>query len=96
MNRTLTLLDIAPSPSLQPIQLFIALKSPGCTNAAESRCISGDLTDFSSTNGALRAVKWTEEINESKVCLTRYCAKPTFTTNTVHQRIELTWKHPRR
>ena len=33
--------------------------------------ISGDLTDFSTTNTALRAVKQTEEHNESHVDFTR-------------------------
>jgi len=37
--------------------------------------ISGDLTNFSFTNGALRAVKVTEECDESHVNLTQYCGK---------------------
>jgi len=38
--------------------------------------ISGDLTDISSTNGALRAVKATEKGGESHVDLTKQCSKP--------------------
>jgi hypothetical protein len=40
--------------------------------------ISGDLTDFSSTNVALRAVKVTEEANELHVDLTRHFGESPF------------------
>ena len=58
--------------------------------------ISGDLTDFSSINGALRAVKGTEERDESHVNLTRHCGKSAVTMNKVIHRVYLTWKRPRR
>jgi len=58
--------------------------------------ISGDLTDFSSINGPLRAVKGTEEGDESHVNLTRHCGKSAVTMNTVIHRVYLTWKRPRR
>ena len=58
MNSPLTSPDIVVSPPLQRAQFLIALNSPGSTHAGGDRGdISGDLTDFSSTNGALRAVK---------------------------------------
>jgi hypothetical protein len=58
--------------------------------------ISGDLTDFSSTNVTLRAAKETEEAKELHVDLTRHFGKTPVTTKTVLRRIELTWKHPHR
>jgi hypothetical protein len=64
MNRTMTSPDSVVSPPLQRTKFFIALISPGSTHAAgDRRGISGDLTDFASTNGALRAVKGTQEGN---------------------------------
>jgi hypothetical protein len=54
------------------------------------------LTDFSSINGPLRAVKGTEERDESHVNLTRHDGKSAVTMNKVLQRVHLTWKHPRR
>jgi hypothetical protein len=58
--------------------------------------ISGDLTDFSSINGPLRAVKGTEEHDESHVDITRHCGKSEVTMNKVLYRFYLTWKKPRR
>jgi hypothetical protein len=58
--------------------------------------ISGDLTDFSSINGSLRAVKGTEERDESPVYLTRHYGKSAVAMNMVQNRVFLTWKHPRR
>ena len=58
--------------------------------------ISGGLTDFSSINGPLRAVKGTEERDESHVNLTRHCGKFAVTMNKVIHRLYLTWKHQRR
>ena len=49
--------------------------------------ISGDLTDFSSTNGGVLAVKGTKKLDESHVDLTRHCGKSPVTMNTVLQRI---------
>ena len=49
--------------------------------------ISCDLTEFSSINGFLRAVKETEERDESHVNLTRHCDKSAVTMNTVIHRV---------
>jgi hypothetical protein len=49
--------------------------------------ISGDLTDFSFIYTALRAVKGTEEGNESHDDLTQHCGKSPVTTNTVLHRV---------
>jgi hypothetical protein len=43
--------------------------------------ISGDLTDFFSINRPLRAVKGTEERDESHVYLLRRCGKSAVTMN---------------
>jgi hypothetical protein len=56
--------------------------------------VSGDVAVFSSTNGALRAVKGTEEGNKSHVGLTRHFGKYPVTKSTVLHRVELTWMHP--
>jgi hypothetical protein len=48
---------------------------------------SGDLTDFSSTNVALRAVKGTEKANEFHVELTRHFGESPVTTNAVFYRV---------
>ena len=50
--------------------------------------ISGDLTNFSSTNGALRAVKGTVEGNESLVGLTGHRSKSLITKSTFLHRVE--------
>jgi hypothetical protein len=55
-----------------------------------------DLTDFSSINWPLRAVKGTEERDESHVDLTRHCGKFAVTMNKVLHRVYFTLKHPRR
>jgi len=55
--------------------------------------ISGDLTDISSTYGALRVVKGTEEGNKLHVDLTRHDGKSLVTSNTAPY---CTWKHPHR
>ena len=52
--------------------------------------ISGDLTEFSSINGPLRAVKGTEERDESHVNLTRHDGKSAVTMNKVLHRVHLT------
>jgi hypothetical protein len=52
--------------------------------------ISGDLTEFSSINGPLRAVKVTEERDESHVDLTRHCGKSAVAVNKVIHRVYLT------
>jgi hypothetical protein len=54
------------------------------------------LTDFSSINGPLRAVKGTEERDESHVDFNRHCGKSSVTINKVLHRVYLTLKHPRR
>jgi hypothetical protein len=56
--------------------------------------ISGDLSDFSSINGPLHAVKGTEERDKSHVDLTRHCCESAFTMNKVIHRVYLTWKFP--
>jgi hypothetical protein len=72
MNRTMTSPDRVVSPPLQRTHFFIALISHGSTHAAGDRAgISGDLTDFTSTYGALRIVKGTHEGNESREDLIR-------------------------
>ena len=58
--------------------------------------VSGDLTDFSSINGALRAVKVTEERDESHFSLTRHCCESAIAMHKVIHRVYLTWKHLRR
>jgi hypothetical protein len=97
MNRTMTSPDSVVSPPLQRTQFFIALISPGSTHAAGDRAgISGDLTSFSATNGALRTVKGTQMGNESHDDVARQCGKSSVATNKVLHRAHLTWKHPRR
>ena len=72
MNRTMSSPDSVVSPPLKRTQFFIALISPGSSQAAgDRRGISGDLTDFTSTYGALRAVKGTQEGDELHEDLTR-------------------------
>ena len=56
--------------------------------------ISGQSTRFSTTNTALRAVKETEEHDESHVDFTRECGKSPVTTSTVFHCVYLAWKHP--
>ena len=55
--------------------------------------ISGDLTDFST---ALRAVKATEEHDESNVDFAQQCGKSPVTMSAVLHCVYLAWKHPRR
>jgi hypothetical protein len=49
--------------------------------------ISGDFTDLPKINGPLRAVKGTEERDESHVNLTRYFGKSAVTMNKVLHRV---------
>ena len=58
--------------------------------------ISGQSTRLSTTNTALRAVKETEEGNDSHIDLPRQCGKSPVTTSAVLHCVYLTWKHPRR
>ena len=58
--------------------------------------ISGNLTDFSTTNTALRAVKETEEHNEVHVDFARQSNKSPVTMSAVFHCVYLAWKHPRR
>jgi hypothetical protein len=58
------------------MQFFIAFNSPGSTTQLDRGGISGDLTDFSSTNVALRAAKGTEEANELHFDLPDIVASP--------------------
>ena len=52
--------------------------------------ISGDLTEFSSIKGSLRAVKETEEREALHVDLARRCGKSAVTMNKALNRIYLT------
>jgi hypothetical protein len=68
--------DSVVSPPLQRTKFFITLISLGSTYAAgDLGGISGDKTNFSSTNGALRAVKGTQDGNDSHEDLIRQCDK---------------------
>ena len=97
MNRKFTSPDSVLSPPLQRAKYIIAFNSPVSALAGGDRGdISGDLTDFSSTNGALRAVKEKVECNESHSDLTRHRGKFSVATSTVLHRITLTWTRPRR
>ena len=58
--------------------------------------ISGLSTRFSTTNTALRAVKETQEHDESHDDFTRQCGKSPVTTSAVLHCVYLAWKHPRR
>ena len=58
--------------------------------------ISGQSTRFSTTITALRAVKETQEHDESHVDFTRQCGKSPVTTSAVLHSVYLAWKHPRR
>jgi hypothetical protein len=72
MNITWISPDSVTSPPLQRAQIFILLNFPGGTYAAGDRGgISGDLNNFSTTNGALCKVKGTQEGNESHIDITR-------------------------
>ena len=51
---------------------------------------------FSTTNTALRAVKETEEHDESHIDFTRHCGKSPVTTSAVLHCVYLAWKHLRR
>jgi hypothetical protein len=55
--------------------------------------ISGDLTDFLSSNGAFRAVKGAAENNESNAGLARQCGKSPVATGKLFCRVEFTEKH---
>ena len=57
---------------------------------------TGQSTRFSTTNTALRAVKETQEHDESHVDFTRQCGKSPVTTSAVLHCVYLAWKHPRR
>jgi hypothetical protein len=60
-NRILTLPGIVASPLLQEKYFFIAYISPQIPTSVNRADISVHSTDSSSTYGALRAVKGTEE-----------------------------------
>jgi len=76
MSRTSTSPNILASPLLQRAQFFVALISHGSTPRHWTEVkFSGDLTDFSSTNWTLCAVKRTEDSDESLINLTRYHEK---------------------
>ena len=95
MNGTLTSPDIVASSYRNEQDSSSRLCHLEAPTPLDRGDISGDLTDFSSINGHLRAVKGTEERDESHAKLTRHCGKSHATMNKVLHRIYLTWKHPR-
>ena len=64
----------------RPSSRLAHLKVPAPLDRGE---ISGDLTDFSSINGALRAVEGTQEGDESHANLTQHCGKSLVATSVV-------------
>ena len=96
MNRTLTSPDIVASSQSHEHGSSSRLSHLEAPTPLDRGDISGDLTDFFSMNGPLRAVKGTEERDESHVYLTRTCGKFAVTCIKVIHRVYLTWKHPRR
>jgi hypothetical protein len=58
--------------------------------------VYGDLNNFSPINRPLRAIKGTEERDESHVYLAQHYGKSAVAMNKVIHRVYLTWKHPRR
>jgi len=87
MNSTLTSSNTLARLPLQRTQFLVTFDSPGSTTPLDRGGFSGDLTDFSSTNVALRAVEGTEEANEFHVDLTQHFGKTPVTTNAVLYRI---------
>ena len=83
MNRTWTSPDIVVSPRYNEGSFSSRLTHLKAPTPLDRGGISGDLTEFSSIYTALRAVKGTEEGNESHVDLTQHCGKSPVTTNTV-------------
>jgi hypothetical protein len=96
MNRTLTSPDVVASRQLQSTRLFISFILRKAPTSLDRGDISGDLTDFFSINGPLRAVKGTEDRNESHFDFNQRCFKPEVTMNKGFHRFYVTWKHPRR
>jgi hypothetical protein len=87
MNCTLTSPDIVASTRYNErssSSRLTLLKAPTPLDRGGFSCY---LTDFSSTNVALRAAKGTEEANELHFDLTRYCGKTPVTMNAVLRRI---------
>ena len=74
----------------------LSFDGEGRQNARALGYISGDLTDFFTTNTALRAVKETEEHDKSHVDFTRQCGKSPVTMSVVFHCVYLAWEHPRR
>ena len=72
-------------------RVYLTWKHPTPLDRGEK---SGNLTSFSSTNGALRAVKRTKECDKLHDDLIRRRGKFPVTTRTVLRRVYLTWKHP--
>ena len=73
MNCTLTSPDSVISPQSQRAQFSIAFTLPETPTPPDRVGISGQSTRFSTTNTALRAVKETQEHDESQVDFTRQC-----------------------
>jgi hypothetical protein len=96
MNRTLTSPDIEASRSCNEQGYSSRLSHLEAPTPLDRGDVSGDLSDFSSMNGPLRAVKGTEERDESHFSLTRHCCESAIAMNKVLHRVYLTWMQPRR
>ena len=75
MNRTLTSHDSVVSLQLQQASFLVAFVLTWRHQRRRNGDISGQLTRFSTSYTALRAVKETEKFDESHVDLTRQCGK---------------------
>jgi len=73
------------------LRVYLTWKQPTPLDRGE---ISGDLTDFSSTNWTLCAVKRTEEFDESYLNLTSYYFKSSVTTSANIRCVYLICKYP--
>ena len=96
MDRTLTSSDSVASAQLQRAQFSIAFTCLEAPTPPDRGDISGVLSDFSTTNTALRAVKETKEHDESHVDFVRQFGKSPVTMSAVFHCVYLAWKHPRR
>jgi hypothetical protein len=83
MNRTLTTPDSVASRSYNERSFSMSLSCLESPAPPDRGDISGQLTSFSTTKTALRAVKETEECDESHVDLTRQCDKSAVTMSAV-------------
>ena len=97
MNRTLTSPNsVVRVPSYNERSFPLRLSCLEAPTPPDRGDISGDLTDFFTTNTALRAVKATEEHDESHIDFARQCGKSPLTMSAVFHCVYLAWKHSRR